>query len=75
LALLVLISNGRPVVNWSGMAHPPSLHDAQVVHIALHRAYQACAPDEIGAAAGQFTDDPECWYHAIPEDWPITDEY
>lgn len=65
LALLVLVSNGRPIVNWPGMAQTPSLDDARVAHAALRRAYQACAPDEIGEAAGQFTDDAEQWYYAV----------
>lgn len=65
LALLVHISNDRPIITWSGMAQPPSLDDVRVAHAALRRGYQACAPDEIGEAAGQFTDDAEYWYHAI----------
>jgi hypothetical protein len=65
LALLVFISKDRPSVNWSGMARPPRLDEVQVMHAALRRAYQACAPDEIGEAAGQFTDDVKRWHHAI----------
>jgi hypothetical protein len=59
LALLVLVSNGRPIVNWPGMAQTPSLDNARVAHAALRGAYQACAPGEIGEAAGQFTHDAE----------------
>jgi hypothetical protein len=47
------------------MARPPSLGDVRVVHAALRRAYQACVPEEIGEAAGQFTDDAEQWHQAI----------
>ena len=65
LALLVLVSNGRPIVNWPGMAQAPGLDDVRVAHAALRRAYQACAPGEIGEAAGQFTDDAEQWYYAV----------
>ena len=65
LAHLVFVSNDRPIVNWSGIAQPPGLDDVRVVHAALRRAYQACAPDEIGEAAAQFTDDAEHWYRAI----------
>ena len=64
LALLVLVSNDRPIVNWPGIAQTPSLDDVRVAHAALRRAYQACAPGEIGEAAGQFTD-AEQWYYAV----------
>lgn len=66
LAFLVMSNgNGRVIVEWSGMRHAPSLDDVRVVHTALRRAYEACAPGEIGEEPGQFTDDAECWYHAI----------
>ena len=47
------------------MGKIPSLDDVRVVHASLRRAYQACAPDEIGETGEQFTNDAESWYRAI----------
>lgn len=65
LASLVLSDNDRPSVDWPAMGHLPSFDDVRVVHAALRRAYDACAPGEIGEGEGKFTDDVKCWYLSI----------
>jgi hypothetical protein len=67
LASLVLSDNDRPRVGWPAMGRLPSFDDVRVVHAALHRAYVACAPGEIGEGEGQFTDNVGCWYLSILE--------
>jgi hypothetical protein len=67
LACLVLSDNDRPSVDWAAMGRLPSFDDVRVLHAALRRAYDACAPGEIGEGEGQFTDDVEYWYHSILE--------
>jgi len=65
LAFLVLSDNDHPRVDWAAMGRLPSFDDVRAVHAALRRAYDACAPGEIGEGAGQFTDDVEYWYLSI----------
>ncbi len=43
----------------------PAFDDVRAVRTALRRAYDACAPGEIGEAEGQFTDNAEYWYLSI----------
>jgi hypothetical protein len=67
LALLVRSDNDRPSVDWPALGHPPSFDDVRVVHAALRRAYDACAPGEVGEGEGQFTNNVESWYLSILE--------
>jgi hypothetical protein len=57
--------NDHPLCNWSKLGRAPTIKDVRTVHAAILRAYETCAPDEIGEGPGQFTSDPTMWFDAI----------
>jgi BON domain len=67
LASVVLGDDDRPGVDWRAMGRLPSFDDVRAVHTALRRAYDACAPGQIGEGEGQFTDNVEYWYRSVLE--------
>jgi hypothetical protein len=65
LASLVELDAGRPVWNWPRLGRAPTTKEVHVVHAAILRAYEVCAPEEIGEDTGQFTKSPESWCDVI----------
>jgi hypothetical protein len=64
-SLVELGDSGRPLWNWPKLGRAPTTEEVHTVHAAILRAYEACAPQEIGEAPGQFTRSPKTWFDAI----------
>jgi hypothetical protein len=64
-SLVELGVTGRPVWNWPRLGRAPTTKEVHIVHAAILRTYEACAPEEIGEETDQFTKSPESWCDAI----------
>jgi hypothetical protein len=63
---VVLGKNGRPLWKWRKLGRRgPTKEEVHLVHAVMLRAYEACAPHEVGEEPGKFTRSPDAWLDAI----------